>query len=62
MSGLPPNLLLRNASVPSIGRVYSHDSRPSANMFFARSFSLRVSPVNDASASTVIDVNPTACT
>jgi hypothetical protein len=62
MSGLPPNLLLRNASVPSIGRVYSQDSRPRANMFFARSFSLRVSSANGASASTVIEVSPTACT
>jgi hypothetical protein len=29
--------------VPVDGREYSHESRPSANMFFARSFSLLVS-------------------
>ena len=31
-------------------------------MFFARSFSLRVSSVNSASASTVMDVSATGCT
>ena len=48
--------------MPSMGREYIHDSRPSANMFFARSFSLRVSDAKGASASTVMLVRPRSCT
>ena len=48
--------------MPVVGRVYIHESRPSANMFFARSFSLRVSVGNSARASTVMLVRATACT
>ena len=43
----------RNAIVDSVGRPYIHDSRPSANMFFARLASLRDSP-NSLTASTVM--------
>ncbi len=45
----------------SIGRWYSHDSRPSANMFFARSASFFVMS-KSFSASTVMDVSATGCT
>ena len=45
----------------SIGRVYSHDIRPSANMFFARSASRFVTSMS-FSASSVIDVSGTSCT
>ena len=62
MSGRAPNFLVRKSSVPVVGRVYIHDSRPRANMFFARSFSLRVRPGKSARASTVMLVRATACT
>ena len=42
----------------SVGRPYIHESRPSANMFFARAASLRDSP-NSLTASTVIPVRST---
>ena len=42
------------------GRPYIHDSRPSANMFFARAASLRERP-NSLTASTVIPVRSTVC-
>ena len=42
--------------VDSVGRPYIHDSRPSANMFFARLASLRDSP-NSLTASTVMSVS-----
>ncbi len=38
-SGRLANFSRRNRSVPSVGRWYIHDSRPRANMFFARSAS-----------------------
>ena len=41
--GFLANLVRRNVSVPSVGRWYIHDSRPSANMFLLRSASLRES-------------------
>ena len=62
MSGLEPNLFLRNSSVPVVGRWYIQDSRPRANMFFARSLSLRERLSKPASASTVIEVRATGCT
>ena len=46
--------------VPSTGRLYSQDSRPRANMFFARSASLRVMS-KASSAFTVTDVIGIAC-
>ncbi len=55
MSGTFANRALRKSIVVSIGRPYIHDSRPSANMFFARAASLRLSP-NSLTASTVIPV------
>ena len=61
MSGRLANLRRRNASVPSTGRPYSHDSSPRANMFLAREASLRVSP-NSLTAVTVIPVRSTAWT
>ncbi len=61
ISGLAANLDSRNFSVPSGGRLYSQESRPSANMFFARSASLREMS-NCSSALTVIEVTATACT
>src|SRR5260370_27866005 len=39
ISGLRANLVCRKSRVPSAGRWYSQDRRPSANMFFARSAS-----------------------
>ena len=47
--------------MPSVGRWYIHDSRPSANMFFARPASLRDSP-KSFSASTVSVVSGTGWT
>ena len=61
ISGLRANLALRNVTVPSVGRLYSQDSRPRANMFFARSASFLVMSM-PLSASTVIEVSATACT
>ena len=42
ISGFFANFVRRNFSVPSVGRWYIHDSRPSANMFLLRSASLRL--------------------
>ena len=61
MSGRDANLALRKLSVPSVGRWYSQDSRPRANMFFARDASLRDKP-NSLTASTVMPVRSRACT
>ena len=61
ISGLLANLALRKLSVPSAGRSYSQESMPSANMFLARSASLRVMS-NDSRALTVKEVIGTACT
>src|SRR3954471_22906173 len=61
MSGTLANRFWRNAIVDSVGRPYSHDSRPRANMFFARAASLRDSP-NSLTASTVIPVRSSAWT
>ena len=47
--------------MPSAPRPYSHDSMPSANMFFARSASLRLMAWS-SSAFTVSEVSGTACT
>ncbi len=41
--GFLANFVRRNASVCSVGRLYIHDSRPSANMFLDRPASLRPS-------------------
>ena len=48
MSGFFANFSRRNRSVPSVGRWYIHDSRPSANMFFARSASFLPRPVSSS--------------
>ncbi len=42
IASLRANFVSRNFTVPSVGRLYSHDSRPRANMFFARSASFLV--------------------
>ena len=60
ISGLAANLDSRNVIVVSTGRLYSQDSNPSANMFLARSASLRVMS-NSSRALTVIEVTGTAC-
>ena len=39
ISGRLANFVSISATVDSVGRVYSHDISPSANMFFARSAS-----------------------
>ena len=52
---LSPNFLCSQLSVTSVGRPYIHDTSPSANMFFERSASLRVSP-SSSTARTVIEV------
>ncbi|CAO5175846.1 hypothetical protein FAIPA1_30097 [Frankia sp. AiPs1] len=44
ISGRFANFLLRNASVPPVGRWYSQLIRPRANMFFARSASFLLTP------------------
>lgn len=59
--GFLANLERRNRSVPSVGRLYIHDSSPSANMFFERSASLRESP-KSLSASIVSVVSGTGWT
>ena len=61
MSGLFANFVRTKSSVPSVGREYIHDSRPSANMFFERPASLRDSS-EPSSASSVSWVRSTACT
>ena len=61
MSATFANRFERNAMVESVGRPYIHDSRPSANMFFARAASLRDRP-NSLTASTVMPVRSTGCT
>ena len=61
ISGLFANFDRRNLSVPSGGRLYSQDSSPSANMFLARSASLRETSISSR-ALTVIEVIGTACT
>ena len=55
MSGTLANRFSRKAIVVSVGRPYIHDSRPRANMFFARPASLRERP-NSLTASTVMPV------
>ena len=59
--GLLANFVLRKEIVPSVGRPYIHDRRPSANMFLLRAASLRVSP-NSLTAATVMPVRSSACT
>ena len=61
MSGTLANRFSRKAIVVSVGRPYIHDSRPRANMFFARAASLRERP-NSLTASTVIPVRSSGCT
>ncbi len=61
ISGFLANLVRRNLSVPSVGRWYIQLSSPSANMFLARSASLRASPLS-FSASTVRLVSGTGWT
>ena len=58
MSGTLAKRLARKAFVVSVGRPYIHDSRPRANMFFAREASLRERP-NSLTASTVMPVRST---
>ena len=60
ISGLLANFFFKNSIVPSVGRWYSHSSRPRANMFFARSASFFVMS-NSLSASTVIEVSAIGC-
>ena len=61
ISGFLPNLAFKNSAVPSVGRWYSQQSRPRANIFFARSASfLEIS--NSFRASTVIEVSAIGCT
>ena len=52
---------VRKSMVESVGRPYIHETRPRANMFFARAASLRERP-NSLTASTVIPVRSTGCT
>ena len=61
MSGTFANRFSRKAIVVSVGRPYIHDSRPRANMFFARPASLRDRP-NSLTASTVMPVRSSGCT
>ena len=50
-----PNFFSSQPSVVSVGRPNIHDTRPSANMFFARSASFFPIPMSSV-ARTVIDV------
>ena len=61
ISGFFANFRSRKAIVASVGRWYSHDRRPSANMFFARSASFLVMS-KSSSAVTVIEVSGSAWT
>ncbi len=61
MSGFFANFSRRNRSVPSVGRWYIHERRPSANMFFARSASFLPSPVSSR-APMVMVAMATLCT
>ena len=61
ISGRLANFARISSIVVSVGRVYSHDISPSANMFFARSASRDVTP-ESLTASSVIDVSGIACT
>lgn len=60
-SGFLANFSRRKASVSAVPRWYIHDSRPSANMFFARSASFLLIPVG-ASAPRVRVAMATSCT
>jgi hypothetical protein len=62
ISGRLANFARRNSIVPSVGRPYSQDISPSANMFFARSASRFVIPSISFRASIVIVVSGIACT
>ncbi len=62
IAGRFANFVFRKSIVDSIGRPYSHDISPSANMFFARSASRGVTPSISLSAPTVIVVSGTAWT
>ena len=44
-----------------VGRLYIHDSSPSANMFFARSPSFRLSPAGSTAPTVNVDI-ATGCT
>ena len=57
-SGRAANFFSRNRSVDSYGREYIHESRPSANMFFARSASFLDTSMF-ASAPMVMEVSAT---
>ena len=62
IAGRLANFVSRKLIVDSVGRPYSHDIRPSANMFLARSASRGVTPSTSPSAPTVIEVSCTGCT
>lgn len=61
ISGFFANFVCRNFRVPSVGRLYIHDSSPRANMFLARSASF-LEMSKDSSALTVSEVNGTGLT
>jgi hypothetical protein len=61
MSGFFANFSRRNRSVPSVGRWYIHDSRPSANMFLQRSASFLPRPVSASAPWVRVDM-ATRCT
>ncbi len=54
--GFAANFSRRNASVPSVGRWYIHESRPSANMFLQRSASFLPSPVSASAPWVSVDI------
>jgi hypothetical protein len=62
ISGRFANLRRMKSTVPSVGRPYSHDIRPSAKKFFERSASREVTPSIPFSASIVIAVSGIECT
>jgi hypothetical protein len=58
ISGLRRNCRSRKRTVPSVGRWYIQESRPSVNMFLLRSASFLPRP-ESASASSVMEVSGT---
>ena len=60
-SGESANRRERKAAVVSVSRPYIHETRPSANMFFARAASLRPRS-NSSTEATVTVVRSTAWT
>jgi hypothetical protein len=62
IAGFPANRFSSHWRITSVGRLYIHATKPSANMFFARSASFLVMPSMPFAASSVIVVIGTSKT